>query len=355
MVKKYYSLKNILSKNADYNIIIGERSNGKTYSVLEYILKKALKDINDKSVYLRRLKEDITIKRMNTLFTPFDIVKMSKGKYNTIVFSKGAFSFALKENDEIQDITEPFLFTLALSDMEHDKSTSYPQVNTIFFEEFLTRTFYLKDEFIIFMNVISTVVRDRENVKIFLCGNTVNQYSPYFAEFGLTNIKTQKQGSIDVYEYSNSGLKVAVEYCDTLTKNKSVNKYFAFNNPHLSMITSGKWEIGNYSHLPHDLHLSDYDIIFTFFIKFDNDIIQGDIYFIKDLFIYFHRKTTELKESDFVYSLESGFKLNERGNILLDNLAITSKIKGIINNQKVYYQNNQLGEIFRNYIQRCKK
>ena len=36
--QKYYSLDRILSKNACYNIIFGERSNGKTYSVLKYAL-----------------------------------------------------------------------------------------------------------------------------------------------------------------------------------------------------------------------------------------------------------------------------------------------------------------------------
>lgn len=33
---KFYNLNAILSKNATYNIIIGERSNGKTYSILKY-------------------------------------------------------------------------------------------------------------------------------------------------------------------------------------------------------------------------------------------------------------------------------------------------------------------------------
>ena len=32
--QKYYSLDNILKKNCVYNVIFGERSNGKTYSVL---------------------------------------------------------------------------------------------------------------------------------------------------------------------------------------------------------------------------------------------------------------------------------------------------------------------------------
>ena len=36
---KYYSLKNIQQKNATYNVIFGERSNGKTYAVLKQALE----------------------------------------------------------------------------------------------------------------------------------------------------------------------------------------------------------------------------------------------------------------------------------------------------------------------------
>lgn len=39
---QYYSLKNILQKKAVYNIIIGERSNGKTYAVLREGVKNYL-------------------------------------------------------------------------------------------------------------------------------------------------------------------------------------------------------------------------------------------------------------------------------------------------------------------------
>ena len=37
---EFYSLDNILKNNAHYNIIIGERSNGKTYACLKYGLEK---------------------------------------------------------------------------------------------------------------------------------------------------------------------------------------------------------------------------------------------------------------------------------------------------------------------------
>ena len=40
---KFYDLKAILSKNADYNVIFGERSNGKTYAALKYGLENYIK------------------------------------------------------------------------------------------------------------------------------------------------------------------------------------------------------------------------------------------------------------------------------------------------------------------------
>ena len=40
---KYYSLGRILAKNADYNIIFGERSNGKTYAALAHGLETFVK------------------------------------------------------------------------------------------------------------------------------------------------------------------------------------------------------------------------------------------------------------------------------------------------------------------------
>ena len=40
---KFYDLKAILSKNADYNVIFGERSNGKNYAALKYGLENYIK------------------------------------------------------------------------------------------------------------------------------------------------------------------------------------------------------------------------------------------------------------------------------------------------------------------------
>ena len=59
---KYYSLNNILKKHAQYNVIFGKRSNGKTFACLEYGIKEFFKVYgpNAKPKELQLLKEDNT-------------------------------------------------------------------------------------------------------------------------------------------------------------------------------------------------------------------------------------------------------------------------------------------------------
>ena len=65
--QKFYSLDNILSHNATYNVIFGERSNGKTYSVLELGLKNFVNE-NKQLAIVRRWQDDFTGKRGRTMF-----------------------------------------------------------------------------------------------------------------------------------------------------------------------------------------------------------------------------------------------------------------------------------------------
>jgi len=56
---KYYSLDRILRHNAIYNVIIGERSNGKTYSVLKYAINEYFNGNGGELAIIRRWQEDI--------------------------------------------------------------------------------------------------------------------------------------------------------------------------------------------------------------------------------------------------------------------------------------------------------
>lgn len=353
---KYYNLKNILKRDAQYNIIIGERSNGKTYAVFKYGLENYVAGKGSLAL-IRRWKEDFRNKRGANMFSAIVnnglVEKYTNNEFNTIVFKSMSWYLAKQNENEIELIdNKPFCYGFALSDMEHDKSVSFPDVTTICFDEFLTRGYYINDEFIIFMNTLSTIIRQRTNVKIFMLGNTVNKYCPYFAELGLNHIKQMKKGTIDIYKYGDSNLKVAVEYCDTQKKNRKPSDiYFAFNNPRLDMIKSGEWEIDIYAHLPYKY--TPKDVVFTYFIVFNGDTIQCEvIYKNGDLFTYCHIKTTDLKykETDIIYTLENNPKPNIRTTFIHPMDNIDNKINKMFKMGKVFYQNNNVGEIVHNFL-----
>ena len=293
---KYWSIYPILSKQARYNIIYGERSNGKTYGTVEYCLEEYTKN-GSEFAYIRRWDEDIVGKKGESLFNAHInngvIRRLTKGKWNYVVYKSRSYYLARIEDNDIVEI-----------------DYKYPNIRNIIFDEFFTRGVYLPDEFVIFQNVLSTLIRLRDDVKIFMLGNTVNKFSPYIKEMGLYKMANQKQGTIDIYEYGQTGLKVAVEFATMQTKEKKSNVYFAFENPRLNMIKNGSWEIDIYPHYPKDIYEGVnplIDVKYTFFICFEGNILQGDIIYKKvdkddkpnpSYFLFIHPKTTPIKDNE---------------------------------------------------------
>ncbi len=358
--QKFWNIDNILTRKAKYNIVFGERSNGKTYGVLQYGLERYFKDKSRIGI-IRRWEEDFRGKNANTMFDGLVangvINKLSKGRWNDVMYKQHRWYFIKRNLSNPKDIEwdeDCFAYAFAISSEEHYKSTSYPFIRTILFDEFLTRGTYLPDEFVKFTSILSTIIRLRTDVTIFMCGNTVNQYSPYFSEMGITNIKKMKRGSIDVYTYGDSGLTVAVEYSDFPTREKKSNVYFAFNNPKLEMIKSGAWEIDFYPHLP--VKYKPSEIIYKYYIEFDNERLQCEIISHEDLlFTYIHRKTTEIKDDGYslVYSQISSPKPNYRKKLTKPVTDIEKRIVSFFIKDKVFYQDNEVGEVVRNYLEWC--
>ena len=360
--EKFYSLTNILSHKAEYNIIYGERSNGKTTSVLDYALVDYYESgYKNQLGIIRRYEEDFVGAKGQQMFEGINgrnrVHEITNGEYNVVeYYSQRWYLAKYDENGEkISRRETPFAFGFSISSEEHYKSTSYPDIITVLFDEFITRKYYLQEEFVRFQNLLSTIIRLRNNVTIFMCGNTINKFCPYFAEMGLSGIKKQKQGTIDIYTYGdNSDLKVAVEYSDFPSKKKASNKYFAFNNPKLQMITNGGWEIDIYPHLPHKYKPKD--IMYQFFISFDGEILHGNIISVDDVsFLYIHRQTTKIHDDTewLVYQQTPDYRRNYRTNILKPYSRVDKYIKSLIDRKKIFYQDNEVGEIMNNYIKWC--
>ena len=342
-----------------YIIVYGERSNGKTFAALlcalvRYVLYGELFAI------VRRWDEDFKPKSVNRLFGGLEkcgvIEYLSGGEYTHIIHRSRMFYLASWDEEGNEVISpQPIGFAFALTGMEHDKGGTYPpNVTSIIFDEFLTRGMYLPDEMALFANVISTVVRDDGEAKIWMLGNTVSRYCPYFREMGLRHIREMEIGGIQEYTGTRKDCTIVVHWADGLPGGKATDKYFAFDNPKLEMITEGKFETAIYPHLPFEI--SEADKVYTFFVWFFDDLLRGDVISKNGSeFIFFTPKTTELKypDSDLIYSNRDDPRPNWRRRI---NRPFTDAEKAILNlirAEKVFYLDNECGEVMRTYLQWC--
>lgn len=362
-----YDLEPIMALEALYRVIFGERSNGKTYSVLEYCLYNAWHQ-GHQFAYIRRMEEDIRGKRGQELCAALgkngSIEAMTGGEWDSVKYYAGRFfwqrTVVIDDKYATETSDEPIGYAFALSQSEHDKGASYLGVKYIMLDEFISRSAYLTDEFVLFMNTCSTIIRNRNDVQIFLLGNTVNAYCPYFQDMGLTHAKELAAGKIDVYNYGDSGLRVAVEHTLPTKHGKQSDVYFAFDNPKLRMITQGEWEIATYPHRPHRPERDN--IMWTCYIVFDGDAVRLDIV-DEDAGCWVNvepckwtptkREKVEKDDTIIVYTPEPRLSNNYRDKITNPRYPCEHLLIDLLEDNKWLYATNTAGEIVRNYMMYC--
>lgn len=359
---KYYSLEEIDKLDCRYNVIFGERSNGKTSAVLEKILKNYCEN-GQQGAVIRRWDEDLRGAKGEQVWASIaqerDLVSQySKGEWDRVIYQSRMW-FLAKWDEDLQRVVkdnQPFCFAFALSQMEHYKSTAYPFVTIILFDEFIspvTAGGYLIDEWGLFQNTLSTIIRQRNDVKIYMCGNTVSKFNPYFEEMRLKNANKQKAGTIEVYEFKNGKHvnKIAVERTGHTDKqSKASDVYFQFDDTENSMIVEGDWQLASYPHCP--MKIMDKNIIYKIFIEFNDELLQGDIVMQDNcLFMFVHQKTTEMKDDKYpYYKLEFSPKPNHYINPMRVYDKRSQKIADLFRTQKVFFQNNDIGDMVVNYL-----
>lgn len=355
----YYSYINIDKLDATYNLIIGQRSNGKTFGWC----KKAIDAYLDEelpSAYIRRYDEQIRPTNLSNLFSPHSeyIAKMTENRYNSVVYRLHAFYLARYEKTvtgiekKVAQDKNPFCRTYAINTAETTKGADDGEIKYVCFDEFMTRRFYLANEFVLFQNLLSSLIRNRGNVKIYMLANTVNKYCPYFADMGLRNVTKQKQGTIDVYRMGHTETTIAVEYCAPSNVSVPTSKYFAFDNPQLEMISNGAWEIALYRHAP--VGISDHRIILSFFVIFDGSTVQGDVHMYNGYpIILYHWKTTPVKDPDheimYIQDQIDGNPLHQV-DLRCAPTRAQKLIVDLMKHQKTFFADNEVGELVNNWM-----
>ena len=169
----YYNYDKIRSYNALMNIIMTNRGFGKTYGFKDMAIKNYLKN-GKQFMYIRRYKTDISKEKIGLFFS--DIAE----KYPT-------HKFEVKGKNAYCD-GKLMGYFVALSTSLNLKSVPFPNVTLMCYDEFVIgggSQQYIKGEVTIFAELMSTVIRKRNDCRVFLLANNISMVNPYFSYFDL--------------------------------------------------------------------------------------------------------------------------------------------------------------------------
>lgn len=352
MANDFYRLTEIKKHKAQYNILLGERANGKSYAVKEEVLKKAIEKKACVFALVRRLDADIKPSVIGSYMDDMPVNKLTKGEYNTISYYQRYFYVA--NVDDKGKVTRGYkigcVFALA-DDERYKSSTVLPDIEYVIFEEFTTNKLYLRDEVTRFMNLVSTIMRLKNGV-VYMIANKISRVCPYFNEWGLRGIPRQVEGQIDEYIFKsvdNVEVKICVELCASPKHTKS-GMFFGTAS---KSIEGGEWQTSEHPHLQGDL--SEYDILYKMSLiamdfRFNIMLLchSKDDYLC--VYVYpasiktYDRVLTEKYSTD--YQITPNLHANNRAEVLIHKL---------INDNKMVFPNNLIAEDFYTVIKNMKK
>lgn len=187
----YYSNGQILSYNRLVMMIVGERGNGKTFSFKDWCIRD----------YIKNKNQFIWIRRYTTELEDINLF------FDDITFKYPEHEFRVKGGKFYID-GEVMGYYIALSKQITKKSTPYPSVTKMIFDEFLISKSgyrYLPDEPSMLMDLYSTVARLRD-VRLVMIANATSQANPYFTFFKVPLLQNR---------FTKVGKDIIVERTDT--------------------------------------------------------------------------------------------------------------------------------------------
>lgn len=178
---QWYSIEKGLSKGCAFNLFIGGRGIGKTYSAIAHILNA---DIN-KFMYIRRSGQEM-LKAATDIGNPFKAYNKDHNRNVKFDYSDNTGIGTVKEDDNILG------YCCALSKMSSTRGADFSDVDIMLYDEFIPELHksHMRGEGIAVLNMYESVNRNRElegrpPVILIMLSNSVELCNDVLTEFGV--------------------------------------------------------------------------------------------------------------------------------------------------------------------------
>lgn len=335
----------------DWNVILSPRARGKTTNLLlwgmcENWTKGAVIQ------YIRQYDDMLTPTQINNLFEVIlqfgYIEKITDGKYNSCKYTRRRWYYTRVDDsgEEVERANEPFMVCLAIN-REHDYRSTYnaPKGDFIIVDEWMRADkMYMRDEFVLLSNLLSTIIRDRVTARIFMIANLVDITCPYLTEMGIHEIvRVMTFGEFKQIKVDDTVISILLIAAEK-HKSKAKNKYFGvWQNAKMTGITGAKgvWALKIYPRAPHD---KEYEIIDKAQIQVADGFICREIRKYDDgLYIMFYPLYAPL-DNRVTYTWDTSQSFGTLRRYGLGYTLTDETMKELLKRKKCYFSDNATGE-----------
>lgn len=256
--QEYWLKDNLDATGANYRMAFSQRGPGKSYQTKCEAIDRWL-ETGKQFGLIRRLDNQLTIDKVSEYWT--DMTEYFTEKAHAVFPNFESFVivprtgkwtvYGMEEGTSKKEPLGVIGYYFAVNCAERYKSVSYPDIDFVIYEEFMSESHsYLVGEFDKLMSIISTIKRRRTDFVIYMLGNTVDMNCPVLHDMGI-NVREMAQGDIKLFTYyggKNGETKntVAVEYIRPVEQSEDSESFFIFNRQQENMIINGAWQTGDY-------------------------------------------------------------------------------------------------------------
>ena len=281
------------------------------------------------------------------------VSKLTEGKYNTVYYHWKKFYYGRIENGKIVDkCEEPFCVSLAAEDCYSLCSTYEAPLGDWIVLDKCFNDKNTPDEFVRFLHLHKTIVRERISDKIIVLGNTLDVNNVWYRQLTIqSEVRKLKPGDSKVV-YTPEGMPLHISFIDnrTPTKRKTFNKlHYGFKNPEINAIVgSGEWNMKQY---PQTCMLKNRELLGRgIYFNYHDDLFLEAGMLKCDSGIYFevHPATySSAINGDILYTISLATRLNE---LYFGEDSLSKRILKAIKEKRVVFSDNETGHLFESFL-----
>lgn len=357
--QKLYDPTTIPYEKIRYAVLMSTRKTGKTNTNLLYWFV-AWQMYGCTGAYIRQVESQITY---NDLKTFYDVLRnfnyasiVTDGEYSDFEI-RGSYAYLVQYDEKLKvnKRSDPFMWFGAISAQEKYKSKlNLIKCQWIMYDEFISKINASVDEFGDYLQLLSTIIRDKVDVKILMLANSQDIYNSYLYNLMIQDEVQRLKQNDSALIVTPKGTCLYVELIgDRSLERERLNMlYFGFDHASVNAVTGGDWTVSEY---PRIIREDRQIITKSIYLLYNNQIIQFEIAYNERLrtHVLVHRAEKISEKALTIFTISD--IVDFRYQFAFGAGDICRRIWKMYDDRKFFYSDNTLGYTVEKYVSMAAK